>query len=274
MIHPSSLSILFSTRTGCCIFLRTSHVSTSRRHATTLSGTDYLDPAAATKDTKHHQYPFPKSSKPTPYEIFHLPISASRTDIKSRYYDLVRYHHPDSPHARIHTPCPNERNTRFQSILSAYDTLQNPAARANSKAWGYYGSGSGFDPYVAEINRRRQTSQNAEYMRSRRQAMNDDERHCEEEEWQKSEGGTRERVMVGLGVFALLGGLYPSFFLYPFHLDRAHEDAVSNLTRARNDAQEIGHVRREEVRKRVREIKAAATVAKGGSEPEEESVEG
>jgi hypothetical protein len=84
--------------------------------------------------------------------------------------------------------------------------------------------------------------------------MDDQERHREEQEWARSGGG---RIMIGLGVFALLGGLYPSFFLYPFRLEKTHEAAVVNLARARNDAQEIGHLRREEVRKRVRGMKGA-----------------
>lgn len=88
--------------------------------------------------------------------------------------------------------------------------------------------------------------------------MDEKERHREQEEWAKSAGGPKERIMIGLGVFALLGGLYPSFFLYPFQLDRMHQDAVANLTKARNDAQEIGHLRREEVKKRVREMKATS----------------
>ncbi|KXN90329.1 J domain-containing protein 1 [Leucoagaricus sp. SymC.cos] len=208
--------------------------------------------------TKHHPYPFPKHPRPTPYEIFHLPTGASSAEIKSRYYDLVRYHHPDSSHARLYTPCPNERNNRFQTILSAYDFLQNPSATGATR--GHFGHGSGFDPYMAEINRRRRTSQNAEYMRQRRQAMDAKEREREQEKWNRTAGGPRERVMMALGVFALLGGLYPSFFLFPFRLEKTHRDAASNLTRARNDAQEIGHMRREELRKRVRDIKAAKEV--------------
>jgi len=85
--------------------------------------------------------------------------------------------------------------------------------------------------------------------------MKDEKWQRERDEWAKSAGGPRERLMVGLGVIALLGGLYPSFFLFPFHLEKTHRDALDNLTKARSDAQEIGHLRREEVRKRVQNMK-------------------
>ena len=106
---------------------------------------------------------------------------------------------------------------------------------------------------MAEIHRRRRTSQNAEHLKQRRQTMKDEQRHCEREE---SAGGPGQRVMVGLGAIVLLGGLYPSFFLFPFRLERTHRDATANLTKARNDAQEVGHLRREEIRKRVQDMKA------------------
>jgi len=131
--------------------------------------------------------------------------------------------------------------------------LQNPSRRTNATG--------GFDPYMAEIHRRRRTSQNAQYLKQRRQAMKDEQRQHERDEWAKSAGGPRERLMVGLGVIALLGGLYPSFFLFPFRLERTHRDALANLTKARNDAQEIGHLRRGEVRKRVQNMKTPVTDA-------------
>ncbi|OSX64564.1 hypothetical protein POSPLADRAFT_1087952, partial [Postia placenta MAD-698-R-SB12] len=66
--------------------------------------------------------PFPTHAHPTPHEIFHLPLGATQQDIKARYYDLVRAHHPDSPLCRD-VPAP-ERHARFQRITAAYDVLR------------------------------------------------------------------------------------------------------------------------------------------------------
>lgn len=74
--------------------------------------------------------------------------------------------------------------------------------------------------------------------------------------------------MMALGVVAVIGGLYPSFVLFPFRREQAHQDAVVNLTQARSDAQEVGHLRREEVRKRVKDIKAAREQERSGSHDE------
>jgi len=55
----------------------------------------------------------------------------------------------------------------------------------------------------------------------------------------------------------LIGGLYPGLFLFPFHMEQTHRAAVANLTQARNDAREFGEVRRDEMRKRVRDMKSS-----------------
>lgn len=61
--------------------LRPSLVSILRRRATTLSDIDY---SATAKNPDSQFYPFPKAPRPTPLEIFHLPIGASSADVKSR----------------------------------------------------------------------------------------------------------------------------------------------------------------------------------------------
>lgn len=83
-----------------------------------------------------------------------LPRKISRRDVciicirLSKYsncppdYDLVRAHHPDSPHCRSLSP--SERHTRFQAITSAYDVLRGKSA-AQSR----------FDPYTEEVARRK-----------------------------------------------------------------------------------------------------------------------
>lgn len=67
-------------------------------------------------------YPYPTQPNPTPHQIFHLPASASQKDIKQRYYELVKVHHPDSTTARELPP--EVAQARFHSITQAYDVLR------------------------------------------------------------------------------------------------------------------------------------------------------
>ncbi|KAI0744898.1 hypothetical protein C8Q76DRAFT_604359 [Earliella scabrosa] len=76
-----------------------------------------------TASTSANPYPFPANSHPTPHQIFHLPKSATRADVKARYYDLVRIYHPDSPAARAGGVPPEVAHARFQAISSAYAIL-------------------------------------------------------------------------------------------------------------------------------------------------------
>ncbi|KAG6331128.1 hypothetical protein ID866_7960 [Astraeus odoratus] len=90
---------------------------------------------------------------PTPHEIFHLPLDASQAQIKARYYELVKFHHPDSLHAR-HLPS-SERTKRFQAFQHAYKILQRPRSHRTGK----------HDDFIyAEVVRRRRHE-----MRSRSQ---------------------------------------------------------------------------------------------------------
>ena len=128
--------------------------------------------------------PFPTKPNPSPYEIFHLHSGATQTQIKKRCesmsigirappriwmlptgtlhvtmklllilgwmasdLELVRMHHPDSPHTR---DIPSSlAQSRFQSIAAAYDLLRNPHL---SKPATYRDDD---DMYMAEVNRRK-----------------------------------------------------------------------------------------------------------------------
>ncbi|KAL1661189.1 hypothetical protein GGF50DRAFT_61643 [Schizophyllum commune] len=68
--------------------------------------------AFSTTPPRENAYPFPTNPRPTPHQIFHLPVTATQKEIKARYYDLVRLHHPDSHNCRHMTPA--ERHRRFQ----------------------------------------------------------------------------------------------------------------------------------------------------------------
>ncbi|KAF9449172.1 DnaJ-domain-containing protein [Macrolepiota fuliginosa MF-IS2] len=66
-------------------------------------------------------YPYPTHRNPTPHQIFHLPSSATESDIKARYFDLVRIYHPDKASSSV---SPDLAHERFQAITTAYDVLR------------------------------------------------------------------------------------------------------------------------------------------------------
>ncbi|EPT04956.1 hypothetical protein FOMPIDRAFT_12143, partial [Fomitopsis schrenkii] len=72
-------------------------------------------------------FPFPTNANPTPHQIFHLPPSATRDEVKTRYYDLVRIYHPDSAISRAVPP--ETAHARFQAISAAYSVLTGKARR-------------------------------------------------------------------------------------------------------------------------------------------------
>ncbi|KZT72164.1 hypothetical protein DAEQUDRAFT_755351 [Daedalea quercina L-15889] len=72
-------------------------------------------------------FPFPTDANPTPHQIFHLPPNATRDDVKTRYYDLVRIYHPDSAISRAVPP--ETAHARFQAISAAYAVLTGKTKR-------------------------------------------------------------------------------------------------------------------------------------------------
>ena len=107
-------------------------------------------------------------------------------------YDLVRYHHPDSPHCRSLEPA--ERHARFRAITHAYDVLRRKS--------------SGFpelDPYREEVRRRKQ---HHEAHRARRTPFV----HPEKEVWTASvDDRWKDRVIL---VVSILVGVDFSFFFF------------------------------------------------------------
>ncbi|KAF8320064.1 hypothetical protein DL93DRAFT_1927280 [Clavulina sp. PMI_390] len=76
-------------------------------------------------------YPFPSKDRPTPHDIFHLPKSASKKDIKQRYFELARIYHPDSAISRPHPT--DVIQARWNAISAAYDHLRGK--RAAHQPW-------------------------------------------------------------------------------------------------------------------------------------------
>ncbi|KAI0923365.1 hypothetical protein AcW1_006350 [Taiwanofungus camphoratus] len=189
-----------------------------------------------------HSFPFPTNAHPTPHQIFHLPIGASQRDIKARYYDLVRVHHPDSPFCRDLSHA--ERHARFQSLTAAYDALR----------------GRNVDPIRAELDRRRR-AQEARHRHSRRAEFAggrfDYAHGPRQQEWSASpDDRWKDRFIIAAGLLSLGAGLAPALIWPSIGVaDQRHLVASSNLAQARQEAREFGRERRAKIRRRVRETK-------------------
>ncbi|KAJ7498170.1 hypothetical protein B0H11DRAFT_1998959 [Mycena galericulata] len=162
-----------------------------------------------------NRYAFPTQPQPTPHEIFHLPRGASQADIKKRYIELVKIHHPDSQVGKDLSAA--ERHRRFQMVSAAYDTLRMKRVLTHERDRHAY----------EEIDRRKR----AQYRHSRRAEY-------EYAEWKNPRVDDRwtDRVILAFGFVALVTGLIP-VFLYPrpavdrlpnsaFHLSEARREAL------------------------------------------------
>ncbi|KAI0063646.1 hypothetical protein BV25DRAFT_1824211 [Artomyces pyxidatus] len=76
----------------------------------------------ASASSSTNPYPYPAHANPTPQQIFHLPMDASQSDVKARYYELVKIYHPDSTVARAYPP--EVAQARFHAISTSYDVLR------------------------------------------------------------------------------------------------------------------------------------------------------
>ncbi|KAL5531145.1 hypothetical protein ACEPAG_4021 [Sanghuangporus baumii] len=182
------------------------------------------------------KFPFPNHPHPTPYEIFHLEPGARPSEIKSRYYQLVRIHHPDTPHARRLPP--HISRARFQAIQSAHDALTGKSRRADNpfSMHASYTKGN-----KMHTHRRSYGPHNvdAEWARAA------------EETDEHGSGRQKDQIIV-LGAIALIGLAAVPFFTSTAVSQTKHMSAVQNLAEARREAREHGMTRRREIRKRVR----------------------
>ncbi len=120
----------------------------SRLWACRMFATEY----ATAADTWDH-FPFPRTSNPSPWVIFHLKKDASQAEIKSRCefpmllpsfsfrrksliyfhssdFELVRLYHPDVCKARGLDPSLAE--SRFQAVTAAYNALRSGGGGGSS----------------------------------------------------------------------------------------------------------------------------------------------
>ena len=136
----------------------------------------------ATFAPPQNQFPYPPHPHPTPYQIFHLPIGASQKQVKARCkplqpeatgfrpslscwrltfssvalwkdYELVRVHHPDSPHSRASDLPKRIRDERFSAIKDAYDVLAGKKP-GHASQWSSPHSGRDWE-FRSELERRR-----------------------------------------------------------------------------------------------------------------------
>ncbi|EIM79342.1 uncharacterized protein STEHIDRAFT_143265 [Stereum hirsutum FP-91666 SS1] len=234
------------------------------------------------------QYPFPMHRHPTPHQIFHLDVGASQADIKSRYYDLVRSHHPDSPHCRL---LPTDlAHSRFQAITKAYDILRNPHLhsfrqplypsdsfyshhpRANRQHqhqhhYSYYAYDS--DIWAAELNRRRAEWRKRQEVWGRYHTnarantfggmggMGEDMAFEGNGKNAKGLDGMKDPVVVIVGLSIIFIVISPALFNAAPMTDQRHMSAVNALAQAREDRTVFGMERRQQIRKRVLEMKEA-----------------
>lgn len=93
----------------------------------------------------------------TPYDLLQVPKSASASDIKSQYYDLVKTLHPDRAASKPLDKKEYERRLeKFRSVVKAYDLLKDPKKRA---MYDKFGMGWEFDvsSVLAQAERQRYT---------------------------------------------------------------------------------------------------------------------
>ncbi|KAF8689053.1 Caspase domain, partial [Rhizoctonia solani] len=223
-----------------------------------VAGIRYASTSSGSGTSSNQPYPFPTHTKsPTPFEIFHLPPSASSSDIKSRYYELVRSHHPDCIACRS---LPRTvAHERFQAITHAYEVLTG-----KRKA----GRGAATTAEAAEIARRR-AAYRAAYASGRPYTGRRNEwggfeypdSAAYRERYSKGDitGNQAFYVAVSVIVVALLQATHLSPLLSSkpptsiSSVDRRHEQARLALEEARSRGQVYGDERREGIRKWVRE---------------------
>jgi len=210
-LHPACLQVE-ATSAGlsrrCSRSIISGTASGIARYATIVSGDQVF-----IKEPPPFQspYPYPTHPKPTPHQIFHLSPGATQDEIKKRYYDLVRTHHPDSSHARLSTYNSAEAHSRFRSIKAAYDFLQGRTLSPDANA-APPPSPQNFDPYLHELARRRRAynaNRDSDSFGRSEWAKGFGAPKPERGEW--NESGKKERLILFCGVVALLGGLFPSF---------------------------------------------------------------
>ncbi|KAF8194633.1 hypothetical protein BJ912DRAFT_958945 [Pholiota molesta] len=153
-------------------------------------------------------YPYPTHPNPTPYQIFHLPMSASQAQIKARYFELVRAHHPDAHHAAALSA--ELAHARFRTIKAAYDFLAGRTLSPHPNARPAPAP-QHFDPYMHELARRRRAYYAAHGRAQTHGESGEGTGYTRRRDPDDGfdEGGRKERLILAFGVLSLVAGLFP-----------------------------------------------------------------
>ncbi|KAK0239036.1 hypothetical protein EDD85DRAFT_951248 [Armillaria nabsnona] len=192
--------------------------------------------------TSSSPFPFPGHPHPTPHQIFHLPYNASQQDIKARYYELVRHHHPDSLSCRD-LPS-SDRQARFQAIAHAYDTLRGKNPQTGTRRdWG---------EYADELQRRKKRWE-------RQQSARYNYAHPPRYKWESNaDDRWKDNMILTIGIVSLVLGIAPSLLMLPFSVHKTrqkHLETASDYSKVRAEAMEEGEERRQSMKYRVKEMK-------------------
>lgn len=80
------------------------------------------------------------------YEVLGVSHTATKAEIKKKFYALSKKYHPDTNRTLAEDE-QQRRKTRFQRIRDAYEVLGNTAKRRDYDASLGTSSSAGFDPY-------------------------------------------------------------------------------------------------------------------------------
>ncbi|KAH7098551.1 hypothetical protein BKA62DRAFT_674182 [Auriculariales sp. MPI-PUGE-AT-0066] len=199
---------------------------------------------------------WPTARRPTPHQIFHFAPGShpSQAEIKQRYYQLVREHHPD----KSSLPAPQAQG-RFQAISDAYEVLRNPRS-AQSRNWRHARPLTPDELAALERRRAYHQAQRAHHMSSDGGPMESGPR--------STEPATAKLWMVWAeGVALSVGTLLFFVFAFPYGVLRHHsmaaeleftksESARMALEAAEDARREHGANRREELRVMLERIQA------------------
>ncbi|KAF9648514.1 hypothetical protein BDM02DRAFT_2246807 [Thelephora ganbajun] len=219
-------------------------------HRAVGSGRRRLATAAPPRD----QFPYPLHPRPTPYQIFRLPAGASQKQVKTRYYELVRVHHPDSLHSRASGLPKRIRDERFSAIKDAYDVLTGKKP-GHASRWNSPDSGRDWE-LRSELERRRHRRASWEPRVYPYSQSHYTHQHAPSTNGaMTSEDRRRDNILICVAFLSGIMSFLPGFIWSPVEHERRHEQASENLARARQEAKEFGVRRREEIRERVREFR-------------------
>jgi curved DNA-binding protein CbpA len=201
-----------------------------------------------------------------PYEIFHLPRSASDADIKARYYDLVRLLHPDRAGVADGSAAKQQKR-QWEEMQKAYELLRSSRARQmydrSGLGWNSHGSAAararaaaarqgwqfrgapGHDGFGWQAE-----SARSDFFYGANPAPKAEERYT---------SNVRFFLAIAVITWSLAGVQYSRLSAQSARAveraDRAHSDAVKSLQEARDLARSReGRTRMENLRRRAREL--------------------